>query len=76
MIFVFSILVGCGSPTHLQYDFGRATYEAQALQADLSRASVVESIYPLSGPEAEQLRLNVLKATTEEKTGRMEAILE
>jgi hypothetical protein len=66
------LFVACAQPHHLQYDFGRAYWESAALQADLSRASVAQSIYPLSGEEGVKLRENVVKASTNEETGKIE----
>jgi hypothetical protein len=67
---------GCAQPLHLQYDHGRALMEAQKLQADITRPSVAESVYPLTGTEAVKLRQNVETASTEEKSGELEAVAE
>ncbi len=68
------LLLACAQPVHLQYDFGRAYWEAQRIQADLSRPSVAESVYPLSGAEAAKIRLNAETATGDEESGKAEAI--
>jgi hypothetical protein len=67
------LLIACAQPVHYQYDFGRATWEAQRIQADLSRPSVAESLYPLSGEEASKIRTNAEKATTDTESGEQEA---
>lgn len=67
------LLAACSQSAHIQYDFGRATWEAEALQADLSRASVADSVYPLSGNEAILLRQNVEKSSTDAESGEVEA---
>jgi hypothetical protein len=64
----------CAQPLHLQYDFGRALTESQKIQADLTRPTVAEAVYPLTGTEAVKLRQNVEKTTTEEKSGALEAV--
>lgn len=67
------LMVGCAQPVHLQYDHGRAYYTAAQVQADLARKSVEGAVYPLSGAEAEALRLRVQEATTDEESGATEA---
>jgi hypothetical protein len=67
------LLLACTQPVHLQYDYGRALAESQRIQADLSRASVAESLYPLSGAEAEKIRMNAEKAASDEESGQQEA---
>lgn len=64
---------GCSQPMHIQYDYGRAYWEAARTQADLSRESVAESIYPLSGHEAEMMRMNLEKSSTDEESGEVES---
>ncbi len=44
--------LGCSTPHHLQHDHGRAFQDAMAIQADLSRPSVAQAVYTLSGEEA------------------------
>lgn len=68
------LFLACSQPVHMQYDFGRANWEALRIQADLSRPSVAESMYPLSGIEATQLRANVQEAATDTESGEAEAI--
>jgi hypothetical protein len=60
-------LVGCASPLHLQYDYGRAYTAAIISQADLTRPSVANSQYPLYGTEAEAIRIRVREKTTDEE---------
>lgn len=71
MTLLFALL-GCAQPVHLQYDHGRAFYLATQTQADLARESVKDAIYPLSGIEAEALRLRVQEATTDTESGEAE----
>jgi hypothetical protein len=68
------LLAACGQPTHLQYDHGRAMNDAMRIQADLTRDTVKDSLYPLSGFEAAEIRLRAAEATAEEKSGEAEAI--
>lgn len=57
------LLLACASPTHLQYDHGRAYYTAfQTVQPDLARAT--NEVYPLNGVEAEGVRTKSVEATT------------
>lgn len=65
-------LAGC-SNGYLQYDFGRCYTEVSALQADRTRQSVVGSEYVMVGHEAELIRMQVVKQTTDEESGRAEA---
>ena len=58
----------------MQYDFGRSYMEAAQLQANLDRPSVARSVYELSGTESLNLRANVEKATSEEKSGEIEKV--
>lgn len=59
------LLLACASPTHLQYDHGRAFYSSfQAVQPDLARASAGGEVYPLNGVEAEGIRTKSVEATT------------
>lgn len=64
--------VGCTSPTHLQYDFGRAYTQSVSAQADLTRPSVADMEHPLGGVEAAAIRLQARKATSDEETGESE----
>lgn len=68
------LLAGCAQPTHLQYDFGRASAAAFRTQADLGRASVANAQYPLSGDEGLALRQAVVKKTTDEESGKAEMV--
>ncbi|MFN7145533.1 MAG: hypothetical protein ACK4YP_17290 [Myxococcota bacterium] len=67
------LLVSCAQPVHLQYDFGRANWEAQRIQADLARPSVSESVYPLSGVEAAEIRKRAEEASSDEESGQQES---
>lgn len=60
-------LGGCASPIHLTYDFGRAYTAAFTAQADLSRPSVANQQYFLYGKEAEAIRIQVQKKTSDEE---------
>lgn len=60
-------LAGCASPLHLTYDFGRAYTDAFTKQPDLSRPSVANAQYFLYGPEAEAIRIQVQKKTSDEE---------
>lgn len=68
------LLAACGQPTHLQYDYGRSYNAAFNAQADLTRPSVANAAYPLSGQEAEAIRTAAEKSTSEEKSGEAEVI--
>lgn len=73
---ILLLLAACGSPTHLQYDFGRANWQSQQIQADLARPSAAEAVYPLTGAEALKIRANVQEASTDEESGKAEALNE
>lgn len=49
---LLALTVACATPAHLQSDHGRAFADAMAIQADLSRPSVAQATYALSGVEA------------------------
>ena len=74
MTILLTLLVGCGQPEHLQYDFSRSYTEAFAIQADRTRPSVVDAAYPITGVEAAQMRERVIESTTDEESGKAEAI--
>lgn len=63
---LLALLLGCGSPTHLQYDYGRSFYQVIALQTDLTRSNV--PAYGLSGTEAAAIRMRVEEASTDKDT--------
>jgi hypothetical protein len=71
---ILLLLAACGSPTHLQYDFGRANWQAQQIQTDLARPSAAEAVYPLTGDEALKIRHNVESASTDEESGQAEVV--
>ncbi len=62
---------GCSgaAKTHLQYDHGRAFSAIMIAQADLTRPSVADLAHPLTGVEAQAIRLRVQEATTDQETG-------
>ena len=65
---------GCAQPTHLQYDFSRSFDAAFKAQADLTRPSAANAAYELSGTEGLALRQTVVKATTDEESGKAEMV--
>ena len=58
---------------HLQYDFGRTYAQVMVTQADLSRPSVADSAFPLTGKEGVELRMRVTEETTDAKSGKVES---
>ncbi len=64
--------VGCASPLHLTYDYGRAYTESVVAQADLTRPSVAEAQYSMYGVEAANIRLQVQEQTTDAESGDAE----
>ncbi len=71
-ILLLAVGLGCTQPLHLQYDYGRAFTESMAIQADLTRESVAESGYALSGDEGLELRQRVFEKSTDEESGETE----
>lgn len=69
-------LLGCAQPVHLQYDHGRAYYTMNQVQADRTRESVKDAVYPLSGFEAANIRIRAEEATTDVESGKMEVVAE
>jgi len=65
-----TMTIGCGQPVRLQYDFGRAYMTAMTTQANLTRTTVVEANYPLSGVEGVELRMRVVEESTDAETGQ------
>lgn len=61
---LFLTFLACGSPTHLQYDFGRSFYAAQDIQANTARSTVIDEVYPLNGVEGAGIRSKSVEATT------------
>jgi len=55
---------------HLQYDYGRAFSATIVGQADLTRPSVANLQHPLSGVEAEAIRLRVKESTSDTESGQ------
>jgi len=66
-----ALLAACSGAgkQHLQYDYGRAFTAAMISQADLTRPSVASLPHPLTGVEAQAIRLNVQEETTNKETG-------
>jgi len=69
---LFSTLLGCSQPAHLQADHGRAYHAALTTQANLARASALHADYPLSGEEGIALRQRVIEESTDQETGQAE----
>ena len=70
-----SVVAGCQRhPGQLQYDLGRATSSAFAAQADLTRPSVADSAYILTGSEALEMRVRVTEEATDQESGQAEAV--
>lgn len=61
---LLTLLLACGSPTHLQYDHGRAYYEALSAQSNLARSTAINEVYPLEGAEAQAIRAQSEEATS------------
>jgi len=76
VVFALLFAAGCAQPTHLQYDFSRSYNAAFNAQADLTRPSVANAAYGLSGAEGLALRQTVVKATTDEESGKAEMVNE
>ena len=66
------VAVGCVSPLHLTYDFGRAYTEAFLAQSDLTRPSIASSRYYLYGVEAAEIRIRVREEATDDESGQAE----
>ena len=60
--------------SQLQYDLGRATTQAFNAQADLTRPSVADSAYALTGTEAIEMRERVTETSTDQESGQAEAV--
>ena len=67
LMFAGSFVIGCAEPIHLGYDHGRAFTQTFEMQADLTRASVVDISYDLYGVEAEAIRLNLRSQATDDQ---------
>jgi hypothetical protein len=63
------LLGACGSPKHLGYDYGRAVTQAVTMQTDLTRPSVAAGGHPLNGVEAEAIRIQVNKESSDQESG-------
>ena len=62
-------VLGCGQPTHMQYDFGRSYNESLTTQSTLDRASAVDDAYAIGGAEALITRENARKASNDVEKG-------
>lgn len=67
-------LAACAQRDHLQYDFGRAYTATYKAQADLTRPSVANAAYPLTGREGEALRIAVEEEASDTESGEAEKI--
>lgn len=63
------LIVACGQPAHMQYDFGRSFNESLAVQATRDRASAAADAYGIGGAEALLTRENARKAATDIEKG-------
>lgn len=72
-VVALAALCACSSPKHLTYDHGRSFNEAFDTQTDLTRPSVKDAIYPLSGAEAILIRKAVEVESTDAESGEAEA---
>lgn len=72
MILLF--FLACGSPTHLQYDFGRSYNDTLQIQSNLARSSAVSEVYPLTGAEAVGIRAQAVTAATTESKQQVEVL--
>jgi hypothetical protein len=68
------MLIGCGSPTHLQYDHGRASAQAFGTQGDRSRPEVADAAHPLQGTEALAIRDRAIEQTSDAESGKAEFV--
>jgi hypothetical protein len=76
-VFILAAATVSGCQRHtaqLQYDLGRATSQAFNAQADLSRPSVADSAYALTGTEAIEMRERVTETSTDQESGQAEAV--
>ncbi len=78
MIRLFTVsmlfLVGCGSPTHLQYDHGRASTAAYSTQANLGRPVGQADGYMISGEAGLEIRTRVFERATDAETGKAQYV--
>ena len=75
-LFPLFVLVGCGSPAHLQYDHGRASSQAFSAQGNLARPGIEDDAVPLSGAEAMEIRSRVFERSTDAESGKAEYVQE
>jgi len=69
-----ALMLGCGSPLHLQYDHGRASAQAFAAQGNLDRPGSAQDAYPLQGIEAWEIRNRVLEQSSDNESGKAEYV--
>ena len=65
---------GCTHKAQLQYDFGRASTAALDAQTDLTRPSVADSAYALSGVEGLKVRILATEEAGDTESGNAEAV--
>lgn len=65
---ILAMTLACGSPQHLQYDHSRASAEAFNAQADLTRESVANELYPLMGLEGLAIRYRAAEAAVDKES--------
>lgn len=65
---------GCTHKAQLQYDYGRASAAALDAQADLTRPSVADSAYALSGVEGLNVRVLATEEASDKESGTAEAV--
>ena len=75
-LFPTLLLIGCGSPVHLQYDHGRASSQAFSAQGNLARPGIEDDAVPLSGTEAMEIRSRVFEQSTDSESGKAEYVQE
>jgi hypothetical protein len=70
------LTLACGSPTHLQYDHGRASAQAFSTQADLERESVQDAEYALMGLEGLIIRYRAAESATDKEDATTTFVVE
>ena len=63
-------LAGCSTHQSLSGDFGQAYQQAFTVQADLTRSSVENAAFLLSGREAAAIRINVQESSSNTETAK------
>ncbi len=64
------ILGGCSAHQSIAANFGQAYQHTFATQADLTRASVTDATFLLSGREAAAIRINVQESSSNTETAK------